>query len=137
MSRAIRKIAFTTQFMVLALALSPLAPATSPINLRPTYLLHLRTRATGCWKRQSQEIKTRSWQFSVRNRKTSSLSGDAVQDKTTVDAFVAAYGQMHRWRKMPDEAQILLIGADNFAVPDPAEEKCRRTVVLRRGCGKR
>ena len=29
-------------------------------------------------------------------------SGDAVQDKATADAFVAAYGVMHRWRKMPD-----------------------------------
>lgn len=47
------------------------------------------------------------------------FSGDAVQDKATVDAFVAAYGVMHRWRKMPDEGQILLIGADNFAFPIP------------------
>jgi hypothetical protein len=47
------------------------------------------------------------------------LSGDAVQDKTTVEAFVAAYQQMHRWRRMPDDSQILLIGADNFAFPVP------------------
>lgn len=44
-------------------------------------------------------------------------SGDAVQDKTVVDAFVAAYGEMHRFRKMPDGAQILLVGADNFPFP--------------------
>jgi hypothetical protein len=50
------------------------------------------------------------------------FSGDAVQDKATVDAFVAAYGVMHRWRKMPDEAQILLIGADNFAFPIPLKK---------------
>jgi Protein of unknown function (DUF2950) len=50
------------------------------------------------------------------------FSGDAVQDKATVDAFVAAYGAMHRWRKMPDEAQILLIGADNFAFPIPLKK---------------
>ncbi|HEY6389142.1 MAG TPA: DUF2950 domain-containing protein [Candidatus Acidoferrum sp.] len=49
-------------------------------------------------------------------------SGDAVQDKATVDAFVAAYGVMHRWRKMPDGAQILLIGADNFAFPIPLKK---------------
>src|SRR5271169_1419759 len=30
------------------------------------------------------------------------FSGDAVQDQATVGAFVAAYGVMHRWRKMPD-----------------------------------
>jgi hypothetical protein len=47
------------------------------------------------------------------------FSGDAVQDKSTVEAFVSAYGVMHRWRKMPDQAQILLIGADNFPFPIP------------------
>src|SRR5580658_10129255 len=50
------------------------------------------------------------------------FSGDAVQDKTTIDAFVAAYQQMHRWRKMPDDGQILLIGADNFPFPIPLKK---------------
>jgi hypothetical protein len=50
------------------------------------------------------------------------LSGDAVQDKTTIDSFVGAYGVMHRWRKMPDDAQILLIGADNFTFPIPLKK---------------
>jgi hypothetical protein len=50
------------------------------------------------------------------------LSGDAVQDKATVDAFTAAYGVMHRWRKMPDEAQILIVGADNFPFPIPLKK---------------
>ena len=49
-------------------------------------------------------------------------SGDAVQDKSVVDAFVAAYGTMHRWRKMPDGGQILLVGADNFAFPIPLKK---------------
>jgi len=49
-------------------------------------------------------------------------SGDAVQDKTVVDAFVAAYGDMHRFRKMADGAQILLVGADNFAFPIPLKK---------------
>jgi|SRR5579862_7875603 len=49
-------------------------------------------------------------------------SGDATQDKSTVDAFVAAYGVMHRWRKMPDDAQILVIGADNFPFPIPLKK---------------
>jgi hypothetical protein len=47
------------------------------------------------------------------------FSGDAVQDKATVGGFVAGYGEMHRWRKMPDGSQILLIGADNFPFPIP------------------
>jgi len=50
------------------------------------------------------------------------FSGDTVQDKATVDAFVAAYAVMHRWRKMPDQTQILLIGADNFAFPIPLKK---------------
>ena len=44
-------------------------------------------------------------------------SGDSVQDKNTADLFVEGYGKMHRWRKMPDDAQMLLIGPDNFAFP--------------------
>jgi len=47
------------------------------------------------------------------------FSGDAVQDKAAVDKFNLAYGVMHRWRKMPDGTQVLLIGADNFPFPIP------------------
>src|SRR5277367_486047 len=46
-------------------------------------------------------------------------SGDPVQDKATVGLFVAGYGAMHRWRKMPDESEVLLIGPANFAFPIP------------------
>ena len=49
-------------------------------------------------------------------------SGDAVQDKTAADAFAAAYTQMHRWRKMADGSQILLVGADNFSFPIPLKK---------------
>jgi hypothetical protein len=49
-------------------------------------------------------------------------SGDPTQDKSVVDAFVAAYGEMHRFRKMPDGAQILLVGADNFPFPIPLKK---------------
>jgi hypothetical protein len=47
------------------------------------------------------------------------FSGDPVQDKAAADKFNAAYGVMHRWRKMPDGTQVLLIGADNFPFPIP------------------
>jgi hypothetical protein len=47
------------------------------------------------------------------------FSGDAVQDKNAAAAFVTGYGVMHRWRKMPDGGQILLVGADNFPFPIP------------------
>jgi hypothetical protein len=47
------------------------------------------------------------------------FTGEANQDKAAVDAYVAGYGAMHRWRKMPGGEQVLLIGADNFAFPIP------------------
>jgi hypothetical protein len=49
-------------------------------------------------------------------------SGDAVQDKATVGAFVKGYEEMHRWRKMPEGAQVLLIGSQNFAFPIPLKQ---------------
>lgn len=49
-------------------------------------------------------------------------SGDAVQDKNTATSFVSGYGVMHRWRRMPDGSQILLIGYDNFAFPIPLKK---------------
>jgi len=49
-------------------------------------------------------------------------SGDAVQDKNVVAAFVTRYGVMHRWRNLPDGAQVLLVGADNFPFPIPLKK---------------
>jgi hypothetical protein len=50
------------------------------------------------------------------------LSGDPVQDKEIAGVFVHAYDVMHRWRKMPDDSQILLVGADNFPFPIPLKK---------------
>src|SRR5580704_953212 len=49
-------------------------------------------------------------------------SGDPVQDKGAANAFAAAYQVMHRWRKMADGSQTLLMGADNFAFPIPLKK---------------
>jgi Protein of unknown function (DUF2950) len=49
-------------------------------------------------------------------------SGDAVEDKNAADAFVERYGVMHRWRRLTDGAQVLLVGADNFAFPIPLKK---------------
>lgn len=46
-------------------------------------------------------------------------SGDATQDKQTASAFVSAYDAMNRWRKLDDNQQVLIIGADNFTFPIP------------------
>jgi hypothetical protein len=49
-------------------------------------------------------------------------SGDAIQDKNDANAFTARYEVMHRWRRMLDSSQILLVGADNFAFPIPLKK---------------
>lgn len=56
------------------------------------------------------------------NSKEIIYSGDPVQDKNAADAFLAGYGVMHRWRKMPDAAEILLVGTDNFPFPIPLKK---------------
>jgi hypothetical protein len=53
---------------------------------------------------------------------SAALPPDAHWHNAMVDKFVAAYDVMHRWRKMPDEAQILIIGRDNFAFPIPLKK---------------
>ena len=53
------------------------------------------------------------------------VSGDPVQDKNAKEAFAAGYGVMHRWRRMPDGSQILLVGADNFPFPIPLKKNAR------------
>jgi hypothetical protein len=50
------------------------------------------------------------------------VTGDSVQDKNTADQVIAAYNAMHRWRKMPDGSQTLLLGADNFPFPIPLKK---------------
>jgi hypothetical protein len=51
------------------------------------------------------------------------FSGDAVQDQRNMREFVAAYTQMHRWRKIKAGGEMLYIGADNFLFPIPLGEK--------------
>jgi hypothetical protein len=53
------------------------------------------------------------------------LSGDSVEDKNGAEAFVARYGVMHRWRKLPDGSQILIVGADNFPFPIPLKQNAQ------------
>jgi hypothetical protein len=50
------------------------------------------------------------------------FSGDPVQDKNGLQTFTAGYSAMHRWRKMKDGSQTLLIGADNFPFPIPLKK---------------
>jgi Protein of unknown function (DUF2950) len=49
-------------------------------------------------------------------------SGDATQDKKTAAEFVSAYQVMNRWRKIDDNNEMLIIGADNFTFPIPLKK---------------
>jgi hypothetical protein len=49
-------------------------------------------------------------------------SGDSVEDKNAAETFATDYGTMHRWRKIEGGAQVLLVGADNFAFPIPLKK---------------
>lgn len=49
-------------------------------------------------------------------------SGDAVQDKNTRTAFADAYQVMHRWRKMGDGHEMLLVGYTNYPFPVPLKQ---------------
>jgi hypothetical protein len=119
MSRGIHRIALTAQFILLALLMvltactkSPSVKAFASPDDAGNGLLE--AAKTG-------DLDTVLAVFGPES-KDIIFSGDAVQDKTTVEAFVSAYGVMHRWRKMPDDSQILLIGADNFAFPIPLKK---------------
>ncbi|MGA9586890.1 MAG: DUF2950 family protein, partial [Terracidiphilus sp.] len=47
------------------------------------------------------------------------FSGDPVKDKNGLQDFVAAYGQMNRWREIKAGGEILYVGADNYPFPIP------------------
>jgi hypothetical protein len=47
------------------------------------------------------------------------FSGDAVKDKNALQDFVAAYGQMNRWREIKPGGEVLYVGADNYPFPIP------------------
>ena len=49
-------------------------------------------------------------------------SGDPVQDKNGITAFISRYDAMHRWRKMPDGSEMLIVGVDNFPFPIPLKQ---------------
>jgi Protein of unknown function (DUF2950) len=46
-------------------------------------------------------------------------SGNAAEDKASLDGFAQAYQVMNRWRKLRDDSELLLVGADNQAFPIP------------------
>jgi hypothetical protein len=121
MSRTTDKIAVTTRFIFLSLILTLAACNRSE---QPSYKVFASPDEAGNALLQAAKSGDLNAVLAIFGRESKEIisSGDAVQDKATVDAFVASYGVMHRWRKMPDDAQVLLIGADNFAFPIPLKK---------------
>ncbi len=118
MSLTIRRIAISARFILLTLSIALVACNKSD---KPSFQLFASPDEAGnglLAAAKSGDPNTILAVFGP-DSKDIILSGDPVQDKNTAALFVAAYGVMHRWRKMPDESQILLIGADNFAFPIP------------------
>ena len=49
-------------------------------------------------------------------------SGDAGRDKTEFAGFVSDYDIMHRWRKLDNNSEVLITGADNKTFPIPLKK---------------
>lgn len=50
------------------------------------------------------------------------FTGDAVKDRDNLQAFVAAYSQMHRWGKIKAGGQVLYVGTSNHPFPIPLDQ---------------
>lgn len=49
-------------------------------------------------------------------------SGDAAEDKASLNGFIQAYQEMIRWRKLSDSSEVMIIGADNQMFPIPLKK---------------
>jgi hypothetical protein len=121
MSRATRRIVITARFALLALII-PLASCGK--SDKPSYRVFSSPDDAGTGLLEAAKSGDQNAVLAVFGPESKEVifSGDAVQDKSTVDAFVTAYGVMHRWRKLAEDSQILIIGADNFAFPIPLDK---------------
>jgi len=121
MSRANRRIATTTGLVVLALIMALVGCNKSD---KPSYKVFVSPEDAGNGLLQAAQSGDSNQVLAVFGPESKNVisSGDPVQDKGMADAFVAAYGVMHRWRKMPDDSQVLVIGADNFPFPIPLKK---------------
>jgi hypothetical protein len=121
MSRAIRRISTTTRYMLLALII-PLGACSK--SDKPSYKVFASPDDAGQGLLDAAKSGDQNAVLAIFGPGSKEIisSGNAAEDKATVDKFVAAYDVMHRWRKMPDDGQILIIGPDNFAFPIPLKK---------------
>jgi Protein of unknown function (DUF2950) len=116
-----RKIMSTSQFLLLVLII-PLAACSKPEKPSPTAFASADDASNALRAAVKSGDQNALLAIFGPNSKEIISSGDPVQDKNVAAAFAAGYDAMHRWRRMPDGGQILLIGADNFAFPIPLEK---------------
>lgn len=64
------------------------------------------------------------------------FSGDAVKDKNVMQLFVDQYGRMNRWSKNKSGAEVLYVGASNYAFPIPLVQNNSGQWVFDTGAGK-
>jgi Protein of unknown function (DUF2950) len=121
MSRAIRRISTTTRYVLLALII-PLGACSK--SDKPSYKVFASPDDAGQGLLDAAKSGDQNAILAIFGPGSKEIisSGNAAEDKATVDKFVAAYDVMHRWRKMPDDGQILIIGPDNFAFPIPLKK---------------
>jgi hypothetical protein len=120
MSLESRRIAVTTRLLLLALII----PVAACRSKKPSFKVFESPDDAGNTLMEAAKSGDQNAALGIFGPESKEIifSSDAVEDKSMGDKFAAAYGVMHRWRKMADDAQILLIGADNFAFPIPLKK---------------
>jgi hypothetical protein len=120
MSLKHRKIAFTAQILLLAIFL-PLAACKKSEPEKPSISTYASPDDAGNALIAAAKSGDQNAILAIFGPDAKDLlhSADPVADKNAVNAFVAGYDVMHRWRKMPDGGLILLVGADNFPFAIP------------------
>jgi len=127
MSLKHRRVAFTIRFLLLALVvpLSACKKSENPTNPeKPSVIVFATPDDASDALITAAKAGDQNALLAIFGQDAKELihSGDDVQDKNTGKAFVAKYGEMHRWRDMPDGSQMLLVGADNFPFPIPLKK---------------
>ena len=64
------------------------------------------------------------------------FTGDSAKDKDSLQDFVAAYDQMHRWGEIKAGGEVLQIGADNYTFPIPLGQNASRQWYFDTAAGK-
>jgi hypothetical protein len=124
MSLEPRRILFTSRLLLLALVIPFVACKKSDKPDKPSISMFASPDDAGNALQTAAKSGDQNALLAIFGPDSKELivSADPVQDKGVADAFVAGYAMMHRWRKMPDGTQMLLVGPDNFPFPIPLKK---------------